>query len=281
MNAQRAAQIAPALQYLQACNITLHELLLSVLVHGYCNDPASRFYSDLVNNTESVLSAFHDHHATTFKTQEWSRKLVVARCSDALQDLTSSAHGWQFSAMHARPEQIQDFKIEEMAAEITRTAPELWCLVRTLLGGSKAREEDMPSEEAAEEMDIDDEALWDMVGDLPGEEGLNTDGSGARLGKRAQGRLRELRGALINVKAVVIISILMMMIWTPDGRKRRGIQKLCQGSIALPETWATAERLQRPGSNNFYTRQGELRRRVAGRHDEDISRVLRRALTLL
>ncbi len=102
--------------------------------------------------------------------------------------------------MHARPEQIQDFRLEEMAAEIARTAPKLWSLVRTLLGGLDTQEEEVPAcEESAGEADVDDEALWNMVGNLPGEEGLKTDGSGARLGKKALRRLRELRQALIDI----------------------------------------------------------------------------------
>ncbi len=107
----------PVLLHLQSMKVSLSELLLCILVFGYCTDTANPLYQDLirVTNTNSRLSAiqFHDHNADS--TRNWAHRLMLARYLEYLTQ-TSPDYRWHFSAMHARPEQIQDFQLEAMAA---------------------------------------------------------------------------------------------------------------------------------------------------------------------
>ncbi|KAM5542861.1 hypothetical protein V8D89_003245 [Ganoderma adspersum] len=59
---------------------------------------------------------------------------MCARYSNAVQALSKAEHGWHFGAMHTAPEQIRDFQIESMASTMETTSPELWTLIRALLG---------------------------------------------------------------------------------------------------------------------------------------------------
>ncbi|TBU25966.1 hypothetical protein BD311DRAFT_604917, partial [Dichomitus squalens] len=53
---------------------------------------------------------------------------MCARYSQAIQDLAKAEQGWHFGAMHTQPEQLRDFKIEDMANTMQMVAPELWSL---------------------------------------------------------------------------------------------------------------------------------------------------------
>ncbi len=208
MNAERASVIYPVLLHLQSTSVSLSELILGVLVFGYCNDTTNPLYQDLLTNTDSILSAFRFHDHTADATRNWAHRLMSARYLEDLQNLTRTSpdYGWHFSAMHARPEQIQDFKLEAMAAEVGRAAPEIWSLVCALLRGAPAEDvdismgDDMP--EDLGDGDFEDAALWEMVGDLPGEEGQRPDGTRARIGRTAQRRLHELRESLTEVVSI-------------------------------------------------------------------------------
>ncbi|KAI1787584.1 hypothetical protein LXA43DRAFT_855708, partial [Ganoderma leucocontextum] len=219
MDAQRAAQIYPVLCQLESTGITIPELLSSVLVFGYCNDASNPWYQALISATPSIFSAFLYHTRTSAAVLQWCHHLMSNRHSDAIARLTSPDHGWHFSATRARPEQLQDFRMEDMAAQIARTEPDLWSLVRSLLGCSLVREDDLPMAAAAEDEDgveeEEDAALWGMVGDIPGEEDPMhaKQTAHAKLGRKSLRKLRELRNSLTDIvrgsKAVVIISILM------------------------------------------------------------------------
>ncbi|EJF63965.1 hypothetical protein DICSQDRAFT_145419 [Dichomitus squalens LYAD-421 SS1] len=58
---------------------------------------------------------------------------MCARYSQAVQDLAKAEHGWHFGAMHTQPEQIRDFKIEDMAHGMQTVAPQLWSLVLVVI----------------------------------------------------------------------------------------------------------------------------------------------------
>ncbi|EJF56829.1 hypothetical protein DICSQDRAFT_70649, partial [Dichomitus squalens LYAD-421 SS1] len=215
MDAQRAAQVYPVLLHLQSIGVTIPELITSVLVFGCCNDLSNPWYQALINDTATVFSAFFHHQHTSDASKRWARQLMSNRYSDAVQRLTGVERGWHFSAARARPEQIQDFRMEDMAGEIARTEPELWAMVRYLLSGSP-----MPDANFTVAMDTDgmddaeseeeDAVLWEMVGDIPGEETRPAQSrvpGSARIGRKCVTKNPNV--VCVQKKAVVIISILL------------------------------------------------------------------------
>ncbi|KAI1781638.1 hypothetical protein LXA43DRAFT_881670 [Ganoderma leucocontextum] len=50
-----------------------------------------------------------------------------------VHELSLPEHGWHFVASRARPIQVQDFRVEDMATEMQTRAPDLWSLLQALL----------------------------------------------------------------------------------------------------------------------------------------------------
>nr|VWP00101.1 Small heat shock protein [Ganoderma boninense] len=209
MDALCAAEIFPVLRYLQSIRVTIPDLLSSVLVFGYCNDPSEYWYQDLISSTPSILSAFLYHPPTAPAALKWAHELMSNRHSDAIARLTNPECSWHFSATRARPDQLQDFQMEDMATQIARTEPELWSLVRTLLSGSPSPKDELPmatdgadkeSGDELEDDEVEDAALWEMVGDLPREDDPSH-GKHSSLPNKPKSlrKLRELQDSLRDI----------------------------------------------------------------------------------
>ncbi|KAI9066923.1 hypothetical protein FKP32DRAFT_1551960, partial [Trametes sanguinea] len=56
-----------------------------------------------------------------------------ARTLKSIQELSRDGHEWHFNATHARPEQVTDFRIEDMVEHVSSTAPDLWNLKAVVL----------------------------------------------------------------------------------------------------------------------------------------------------
>ncbi|KAJ6567851.1 hypothetical protein B0H10DRAFT_2200069 [Mycena sp. CBHHK59/15] len=102
-----------------------------------------------------------------------------------VRDLAEKENGWHFSAANTSAEQLQNFRIEDMAIQMKVLAPELWDLLGLLLSANRQYD-----------VDVDDPRDTDACvdKDLP------------RV--RAQ-KLAERREALIVIKKVVMISMMM------------------------------------------------------------------------
>ncbi|KAG1821646.1 uncharacterized protein BJ212DRAFT_1332695, partial [Suillus subaureus] len=60
-------------------------------------------------------------------------------CVREVRKLAKVDNGWQFSALHAKAEQIECFRIEEMTTEIEAEAPVLWGLFDAVLSAGRVR----------------------------------------------------------------------------------------------------------------------------------------------
>lgn len=68
--------------------------------------------------------------------------------SSAVYNLSHDEPKWHFNALDADPEQLADFRIEDMAATVRAREPKLWSLVMAMLTGtgvgiSRNAEEDL------------------------------------------------------------------------------------------------------------------------------------------
>ncbi len=154
-----------ALHGLETLGVTLSDLLHFVLVHKQYNDPTRALYRDLLDNTKAILAAFYRHDATAGATRSWTHDMLRSVYADEVRKLTRPEHGWNFSAMQASPEEVLDFRIEDMATQLETRAPELWSFVCTLLGGMDSS---ASREGEGMEVDAEDEALWAQVEGIAG-----------------------------------------------------------------------------------------------------------------
>ncbi|OJT02517.1 hypothetical protein TRAPUB_6934 [Trametes pubescens] len=131
----RSTLLRNILSNLQSTNVTLSELFTFVVVHNQFNGPNDTIFQDIVNNTRVLLSSLYHNPATAPSTVAWTQELTRMHYSNVVSQLTRVSHGWHFGATQADPSQIQDFQLDDMAAHLEQSAPDLWALVLDLLGG--------------------------------------------------------------------------------------------------------------------------------------------------
>jgi hypothetical protein len=93
---------------------------------------------------------------------------------DEIRELLKEEHGWQFNALHASADQIDQFRIEEMASNMEQRSPYLWSLLGQLLSSAQSKMGGASKFKAAASSESQDEAnqsseeddLWDQLGDL-------------------------------------------------------------------------------------------------------------------
>ncbi|KAG2049947.1 hypothetical protein BDR06DRAFT_865602, partial [Suillus hirtellus] len=63
----------------------------------------------------------------------WAKDAISAECAREVQELAKVENGSHFSAVDVKAEQIEGFKIDDMALQIVEEAPMLWALLDSLL----------------------------------------------------------------------------------------------------------------------------------------------------
>ncbi|KAJ6623850.1 hypothetical protein B0H10DRAFT_1943630 [Mycena sp. CBHHK59/15] len=81
---------------------------------------------DLLNHSDDVLDAFLAHPRTSQSTLAWANGIVKIRYAALIRELAKKENGWHFSAANTSAEQLQNFRIEDMAIQMKALAPELW-----------------------------------------------------------------------------------------------------------------------------------------------------------
>ncbi|KAF7792563.1 hypothetical protein EIP86_003604 [Pleurotus ostreatoroseus] len=192
--ADRDGILASVAQYLSSLAVTPTEIFMYYLLQ---HEPA--IINQNINNT---LRALCEDRNTSARTYEWIHKASRTVYSDAVRRLVQKEHGWHFSAVNARAEQIQDFRIEDMTEKMRAFAPELWDLVFHLLSGADAFDEASTMDTSAgledDELSEEEYAYWQAI-DASEE---------TRSASRKRAGERERR-ELTVIKTVVIISILL------------------------------------------------------------------------
>ncbi|KAJ2979822.1 hypothetical protein NUW54_g11088 [Trametes sanguinea] len=211
----RSALLHSILQHLETVNVSLTELLCFILVDRQGNNHSRLIYADLVRNTKTILSTLYFHTGTAASTREWAHNAMCAHYASAVSDLAEVDETWQFTASKARPGQIREFRIEDMASEMERRAPILWSLLGCLLSGTPV---------GSGCMDIDDGGGPSSNSDSDGQSDSETDSGvdsdeeywnefdeecSGRTSKSRQKSRGVPQGVINRIKTVVILSILM------------------------------------------------------------------------
>ena len=222
MDPLRANFLKNTLAYILNSGFRVSELVLFIL--DQYHDPSLPALQDLIVNATSIASAFNYHPAISPSICTWAHELMCARYSNAVQALSKAEHGWHFGAMHTAPEQIRDFQIESMASTMETTSPELWTLIRALLGavdlkkvsrsgaGPVSETSSTPSSSAGgAELDSDsDGEYWELVEEAGLAEGMESAASGGKenqarnsekpkQGSQKKRRRRALQGTFLRI----------------------------------------------------------------------------------
>jgi hypothetical protein len=169
-------QISALLTTLDHQRLSIPGFIISILRHPSFTDHSA--VENLVNHSDDVLDAFLDHPRTARSTLAWAHGKIKTEYAQLIRDLADKDNGWHFSAANTSAKQLQDFRIEDMAARMKALAPELWDLLGLLLSANHQR-----GVEVADDL---------MDTDLPEDNPM----------RRAQ-KLAERRGALIEIVSFV------------------------------------------------------------------------------
>lgn len=161
------AQIMPALQdrlsvlkYLEASRTALSDLIVDVLVRPPTNHPLPFLLADLTTNCPSVLSTLHSNSRCRDQTLLWGHKVMSKYYSDAIGRLAHDEPDWHFNATHAKPSQIRDFRLEDMAKTVQQNHGRLWSLFYQMVTGF-ADTEEVSDEQAKEGLGDEEEDAVD------------------------------------------------------------------------------------------------------------------------
>lgn len=132
MDYRRARVIQDVINHLQTIQIALSEIVIYALQQYH--DPSHPVLNDFVLNGTGIAAAMLYQDATEAKITKWATDLARVKFSKAAKALARRENGWHFDAAQTHPDQLRDFRLEDMAVAMHRKAPELWALVRSLLG---------------------------------------------------------------------------------------------------------------------------------------------------
>jgi hypothetical protein len=109
-----------------------------------------------------------------------AHNLMRQRYKDEIRELLKAEHGWQFNALHASADQIDQFRVEEIASSMEKRSPYIWSLLGQLLSSAQCEMGVFESKDASLQNDSEanqnseDDDLWDQLGDLDLEEIIET-----------------------------------------------------------------------------------------------------------
>ncbi|KAF8179487.1 hypothetical protein K438DRAFT_1908311 [Mycena galopus ATCC 62051] len=116
--------------------MNISHFVVSVLQHSSFTDehPAVQ---DLLTHSPDILDALVNHPQSAKSTLSWATNITKTRYAAAIRELSDHKNGWHFGAAHSKAEQLEAFRIENMARDIRLLAPELWDLIGLMLSADE------------------------------------------------------------------------------------------------------------------------------------------------
>jgi hypothetical protein len=164
---ERLDQLQAALESLETHNVTISQLVLSLLRDPRLHNQVA--VDNLVSHTTEILTALEVHPHTSKETLKWASNLMKARYASSIRELTRKEHGWHFSALRASAKQLEDFRIEDMAEKMRNLAPELWDMLGEVL--SADRKQSRTRAGLSDEQDLDGDQIMLNVGETDAQAG--------------------------------------------------------------------------------------------------------------
>jgi hypothetical protein len=122
---------APVIFTLEQQGISIVDLATVILmdknfVHHYLRQ-------ELLTSSQKLISCLLKHSELPQDAKDEAFELVECIYAQEIKNLTMPSAGWHFSALHAAPQDIKDFWLEEMANDFAKKALRLWSLLDALL----------------------------------------------------------------------------------------------------------------------------------------------------
>lgn len=160
-----SAAISAVVSVFASSNITISDFIFHILTS---TSGTERFLRDnLLLYADALSEGLIKHPKRTHSNLQWATEYVKSKYAGEIRDLVQRNSGWHFSASTATADQLQEFRIEEMAERMQQIAPQLWDLVGLLLSAVKPIKSDLSGDSEMSGPDEEEEEyLWQQVGDL-------------------------------------------------------------------------------------------------------------------
>ncbi|KAG2147439.1 uncharacterized protein EDB93DRAFT_414841 [Suillus bovinus] len=155
------AQVVCILQTLTELNVSVSAFVISLLEspHKFSQFPVN----DLAAHFTTVLATSLAHPNLNSSVVLWASTLCTERLKQSVVQLSKEEHGWHFSATNVLAEQLEEFRLEDMAKDIEHVAPDLWHLLDALLSANQRFANPTMEHDIANE---DEEQYWAEVDDV-------------------------------------------------------------------------------------------------------------------
>ncbi|KAH0834264.1 hypothetical protein J3R83DRAFT_11620 [Lanmaoa asiatica] len=205
----------PILTALESCQISAADFIVVLLTHpAYKSHPTA---NHLVANAEMVFKALMGHPTAHNKILDQCFHIVEESYLQEIQDLASEDSGSHFGAASATIQQLEEFRVEEMARTMEIHAPRIWNMLESLLQAKQQRGKSSELK-SAKSLDQDREDLWTHTADALWNEVDEVDLEGvvnqlttgnSNQSSSVKERQTKRRSAIRALKKTTICSILM------------------------------------------------------------------------
>lgn len=113
-----------------------HQCTLSHFFFTICAAPglqSRQDIADFLGDVEHFLEALRHHSSTTEAVTKWAERTMQFQYAHEIVHLASAASGLHFNALHATHEQLESFRVANLAQSMKSKAPFTWRLLVSLL----------------------------------------------------------------------------------------------------------------------------------------------------
>jgi hypothetical protein len=206
-------QLEAIIHCLTTQDVTASKFLISLLTYADFRDHP--YTEELIRNTSEIFNAFLQHPKASESALEWANTVMKRNYAKDIKDLAHVQNGWHFGALHTSEDQLKDFRIEDMARDMQRLAPELWDLLGLMLSADRKEGRrqravtDRPVNQDKTDKDEDqmmasveddeDDMYWEGQDEFMMDEVDIVENGGTYHGPRCANRNVERRKALITI----------------------------------------------------------------------------------
>ncbi|KAG1836732.1 hypothetical protein DFJ58DRAFT_846817 [Suillus subalutaceus] len=126
-----ATSVDDVLETLQRVGISASEFILVLLSsEKHSAHPAVK---DILSNGREILNAFVKRATST--ASKWATDIAKEICAREIHNLAAKDNGTHFDVTHTTVEQLEDFRVAELARIMEKSAPATWDLLESMLSG--------------------------------------------------------------------------------------------------------------------------------------------------
>jgi hypothetical protein len=111
----------------------------------------------------NIITALSRHSHSAGSAFAWANDIVKKKHIESIKELTRN-EDWHFNASHASAQDLDDFRIEDMALKMKSLAPDLWNILGLLLSSDQRSQRQ--NNQIMEDSVAGDDGLWEGLPEI-------------------------------------------------------------------------------------------------------------------